>query len=174
MRKLLISIPYFATMFLAGCSMEPVKNLLPKVYKIDIKQGNVVTQKMIDQLQPGMNKRQVRYLLGTPLITDVFHQERWDYVYTEQPGGKARRQKRISLFFKNEQLAGLQGDFRPETVDKNGFRKAPTTVLVPKRKKEKTLNQKAMELIGLGDETPKKKETDGSNNEPSQIEEKSE
>ncbi|RLA18408.1 MAG: outer membrane protein assembly factor BamE [Gammaproteobacteria bacterium] len=164
MRKLLISITYFATMFLAGCS-------LPHLYKVDVKQGNVVTQNMIDQLQPGMNKRQVRYLLGTPMLTDVFHQERWDYIYTDQPGGLPRLQKRIALFFKDEQLAGMQGDFKPEMIDPNGISKKSTTVLVPKREKEQSLYQKFLSLIGLGDETPEQKSTDNSTADSSQSEE---
>ncbi len=152
MRKLLISITYFATMFLAGCSIDPVTNLFPSVYKIDVKQGNAVTKEMIDQLKPGMNKRQIRYLLGTPILIDVFHQERWDYIYTDQPGGQPRLQKRVSLFFKEEQLAGLQGDFKPEAVAQVGLRKKSTTVLVPKRASEKSLFQKFLGLIGFGDD----------------------
>jgi outer membrane protein assembly factor BamE len=150
MRKLLISITYFATMFLAGCSTEPVTNLLPTVYKIDIKQGNVITQESINQLKPGMNKRQVRYLLGTPLLIDVFHQERWDYLYTDQPGGAIRLQQRTSLFFKDDKLVRLQGDFRPESTDQNGFRKESITVFVPKREEEKSLYQKFIGLFGFG------------------------
>ncbi len=154
MSKLLISISCYASLFLTACSMEPVTNILPNVYKIDVEQGNIVTQKMIDQLQPGMKKRQVRYLLGTPLLVDVFHQKRWDYLYTKQPGGKARLQKRISLFFKNDQLAGLQGDFKPEMVELFSTRKETTSVLVPERKKEKTLYQKTLGVIGMEKETP--------------------
>jgi outer membrane protein assembly factor BamE len=153
MRKLLISITYFATMFLAGCAMDPVTNLFTNiVYKIDVKQGNVITKEMIDQLKPGMNKRQIRYLLGTPILIDVFHQERWDYIYTDKPGGYPRLQKRISLFFKEDQLAGLQGDFKPEAVAQVGLRKKSTTVLVPKRAPEKSLFQKFLALIGLGED----------------------
>ncbi|MDF3935078.1 outer membrane protein assembly factor BamE [Pseudomonas citronellolis] len=92
---------------LAGCSF-------PGVYKIDIQQGNVVTQDMIDQLKPGMTRRQVRFIMGNPLIVDTFHPERWDYLYSIQPGGGQRQQERVSLQFnKDDQLIGLNGDFRP-------------------------------------------------------------
>ncbi|MNZ38176.1 Outer membrane protein assembly factor BamE precursor [compost metagenome] len=92
---------------LAGCSF-------PGVYKIDIQQGNVVTQDMIDQLKPGMTRRQVRFIMGNPLITDTFHPNRWDYLYSIQPGGGARQQERMSLIFSdNDQLVGLNGDFMP-------------------------------------------------------------
>ena len=91
----------------AGCS-------LPGVYKIDIQQGNVVTQDMIDQLRPGMTRRQVRFIMGNPLISDTFHPDRWDYLYSIQPGGGERQQERVSLVFDSkDQLVGLAGDFMP-------------------------------------------------------------
>jgi len=92
---------------LAGCSF-------PGVYKVDIQQGNVVTQDMIDQLRPGMTRSQVRFIMGSPLITDTFHARRWDYLYSIEPGGGQRQQERVSLVFnENDQLTGLTGDFRP-------------------------------------------------------------
>lgn len=93
--------------FGAGCAF-------PGVYKIDIQQGNVVTQDMVDQLRPGMTQRQVRFIMGNPLILDTFHPNRWDYLYSIQPGGSVRQQERISLLFNSsEQLVGLSGDFMP-------------------------------------------------------------
>lgn len=84
------------------------------VYKIDIQQGNIITQDMINQLRPGMTKAQVKYLMGSPLILDPFHANRWDYIYSIQPGGGALRQENVVLTFDtNEQLAGLAGDFLP-------------------------------------------------------------
>lgn len=90
-----------------GCSF-------PKIYKADIQQGNVITQEMVNQLRPGMSQRQVRFIMGSPLITDTFHPSRWDYLYSFQAAGTRRQQERISLIFnKDNQLAGLQGDFMP-------------------------------------------------------------
>ncbi|MDY7218643.1 outer membrane protein assembly factor BamE [Denitrificimonas sp. JX-1] len=92
---------------LAGCSF-------PGVHKIDIQQGNVVTQDMVDQLRPGMTTRQVRYIMGSPLIADTFHGNRWDYLYSIQIAGGTRKQERISLIFdENGLLQGLGGDFIP-------------------------------------------------------------
>ena len=106
-KLLLTSFTFVGLLALAGCSF-------PGVYKIDIQQGNVVTQDMIDQLRPGMTRRQVRFIMGTPLITDTFHANRWDYLYSIQPGGRQRYQERISLMFDGEdQLIGLAGDFMP-------------------------------------------------------------
>ncbi|MCX4027965.1 outer membrane protein assembly factor BamE [Endozoicomonas sp. SM1973] len=86
----------------------------PGVHKIDIQQGNVVTQEMINQLRPGMTKRQVRYIMGTPLLVDTFQQDRWDYIYSYQPGGKSRVQETLSLYFSDGKLSHFTGDFRPE------------------------------------------------------------
>lgn len=106
-KLLLSSLTLTGLLALAGCSF-------PGVYKIDIQQGNVVTQDMIDQLRPGMTRRQVRFIMGNPLITDTFHPNRWDYLYSIQPGGGERLQERVSLNFdSNDQLVGLAGDFMP-------------------------------------------------------------
>jgi outer membrane protein assembly factor BamE len=106
-KLLLTSLSLTGLFALAGCSF-------PGVYKIDIQQGNVVTQDMIDQLRPGMTRKQVRFIMGNPLITDTFHASRWDYLYSIQPGGGQRLQERVSLNFNAEdQLVGLNGDFMP-------------------------------------------------------------
>jgi outer membrane protein assembly factor BamE len=106
-KLLLTSLTFTGLIALAGCSF-------PGVYKIDIQQGNVVTQDMIDQLRPGMTRRQVRFIMGNPLLTDTFHSNRWDYLYSIQPGGGKRQQERVSVVFDdNDQLVGLSGDFMP-------------------------------------------------------------
>ncbi|WP_349971370.1 outer membrane protein assembly factor BamE [Pseudomonas caspiana] len=106
-KLLLTSFTLVGLLALAGCSF-------PGVYKIDIQQGNVVTQDMIDQLRPGMTRRQVRFIMGNPLLTDTFHADRWDYLYSLQPGGGERQQERVSLIFNgNDQLVSLSGDFMP-------------------------------------------------------------
>lgn len=83
----------------------------PGVYRIDIPQGNLLTQEMIDQLRPGLTKRQVTFILGTPLLRDTFDQDRWDYLYSFQPGGGERVQERLTVYFENDQLTRLEGDF---------------------------------------------------------------
>lgn len=84
----------------------------PGVYRLNIPQGNVITQEMVDQLRPGLTKRQVNFILGTPLIKDTFDQDRWDYIYSFQPGGGERVQERLTLFFENGQLTHFTGDFQ--------------------------------------------------------------
>jgi len=106
MQKLLIVS--FVALLLSGCSG------FPGVYKFDIPQGNVVTQDMVDQLRPGMTPSQVRFVMGTPLVTDTFHEGRWDYIYQMKNAsdGSVERE-RISLFFQDGKLSSLSGDFRP-------------------------------------------------------------
>ena len=101
---------------LAGCGN--IGNMdFPGVYKIGIPQGNIITQDMVDQLRPGMTKRQVIFFMGTPLVRDPFHQDRWDYIYSYQPGGGERGQERVSVFFTNDQLVRFTGDFVPTDED---------------------------------------------------------
>lgn len=117
---------------------ETVLSNLPGVYSIDIEQGNMVDQSMVDQLRPNMTKRQVLYIMGSPMLADSFHEKRWDYLYSRQPGGEDREQKRISLFFEGDALIGVQGDLHPSQtpVIKQSNE---TTVEVPKRDLRNTL-----------------------------------
>ncbi|HEY9446266.1 MAG TPA: outer membrane protein assembly factor BamE [Burkholderiales bacterium] len=96
----------------AGCSRVP---MLPSMssYKIDIQQGNYVTQDMVSKLKPGMTRSQVRYILGTPLVADPFHADRWDYVYHMQKGGTTTEFRRIMLMFEQDKLARIEGDVVP-------------------------------------------------------------
>jgi outer membrane protein assembly factor BamE len=88
---------------LAGCGW-----LAP--YRIDIQQGNFVSQEMVAQLKRGMTKDQVRFVLGTPLVTDIFHADRWDYVYMLDQPGKPRVERRLAVFFEDGKLVRLDGD----------------------------------------------------------------
>lgn len=88
-----------------------------KPYKLDVQQGNVVTSKMLLQLRPGMTKSQVRFIMGTPLIQDSFHGNRWDYVYQMREGGKVTEQRRVILDFENELLKTVRGDVIPAGSD---------------------------------------------------------
>jgi len=132
-------------------SCATVMNNLPGVYKLEVQQGNIVDQSMIDQLRPNMSKRQVLYIMGSPMMADVFHPGRWDYIYSDQPSGEDRVQKRISLYFENDQIVGIQGDFRPGSVP---VLKASeeTTVDIPKRDIEKTLWEKITGLVNYDDD----------------------
>ncbi|MBV6826291.1 outer membrane protein assembly factor BamE [Pseudomonas sp. PD9R] len=132
-KLLLTSFTFVGLLALAGCSF-------PGVYKIDIQQGNVVTQDMIDQLRPGMTRKQVRFIMGNPLLTDTFHADRWDYLYSLQPGGGERQQERISVIFNpNDQLVSLSGDFMPGVSRDEAIlgKDTATTVTAPAENAEK-------------------------------------
>ena len=117
MQRIIISVSVLVLTLssLGGCSYFP--GFFPGVHKIDIQQGNLITQEMIDKLKPGMNRNQVRYLMGSPMVTDTFSQDRWDYFYSFRPGGKDTEQKRLTLFFKDDKLSHFSGDYHPSTND---------------------------------------------------------
>lgn len=138
-RSVLLILSLF---LLNSCSLEWV----PFVYHLDIHQGNVVSQEMVDQLKPGMSKRQVTFIMGAPLLVDVFHDEQWYYIYSNEPGGEPRVQKKITLIFRQDQLVGLQGDFKPGNLPSIELKK-DSTINVPKIEREKTLWQKISSLF---------------------------
>lgn len=146
MRKA-FSLIVFSTA-LSACTTTDLE--IPGVYVMDIQQGNIVDQGMIDQLRPNMSKKQVLYIMGSPMLVDPFHQNRWDYIYAEQPRGEARMQKHITLMFESDELVGVQGDFRPSNVPVIPTSK-DVTVDVPKREIEKTLFEKFSSLFGGDD-----------------------
>ncbi|MDV6345152.1 outer membrane protein assembly factor BamE [Nitrosomonas sp. Is37] len=88
-------------------------------YKIDIQQGNVVTQEMVEKLKPGMTRSQVRFVLGTPLITDVFHNNRWDYFYYFAPRGVLSEKRKLTVIFDGDRLSHIEGDFSLSTFSDN-------------------------------------------------------
>jgi outer membrane protein assembly factor BamE len=94
---------------LAACTYKPS---FINEYKIDVQQGNVLTQDMVAQLKPGQTRDQVRFVLGTPLIADMFHQQRWDYVYRYENGRTGRIESRkFSVFFNADgRLERVGGD----------------------------------------------------------------
>ena len=81
---------------------------LPGVYRIDVQQGNVVTRSMVDQLEIGMEKRKVRFIMGTPLLVDSFNPDRWDYLYVLRPGSGPVVTHRVSVFFVDDRLDRIE------------------------------------------------------------------
>lgn len=118
------------TLLLAGCSNVPV---LPSLqpYKIEIQQGNYVTQDMIAKLKPGMTRSQVRYALGTPLVVDPFRSDRWDYVYMLQKQGNLVEQRNVTVIFKGDALDRIEGD-----VVSGGGTAAPAAKQQPAQEKK--------------------------------------
>jgi len=91
---------------LVGCASRTEDSFLGLItpYRIEVVQGNVVTKEMIAQLRPGLSRDQVRNLLGAPLLTDIFHADRWDYVFTLKRQGTQPQQRRITVYFSNNQV----------------------------------------------------------------------
>ena len=85
----------------------------PGVYRINVEQGNVVTEEMVEQLRPGLNRRQVRYIMGTPLIEDSFHEDRWDYRYLLRNGNELLSETQLTLWFEGEELVRAEGPDAP-------------------------------------------------------------
>jgi len=84
------------------------------IYRMEIQQGNYVSQEAVSQLKLGMTKDQVRFVLGTPLIADIFHENRWDYVYRRQRANSSEiDERRVTVIFENEKLVRLEGDVVP-------------------------------------------------------------
>jgi len=140
MRKLLLSV---VVPLLAACSSLPdVSGIVDKVpdaldispllnpYRIDVRQGNLVTQDMVAQLKPGLSKDQVRFILGTPLLTDVFHADRWDYVYRLQTGSGEVQQRRLIVFFADNKLARVGGDVVADMAASAGAAPKPATRMI--------------------------------------------
>ncbi len=117
-RLLLASLLLLAAAVATGCI---------RVYRPDTQQGNFVTQEMVNKLRAGMTRNQVRFVLGTPLVTDAFHRDRWDYYYYFKKGidGSAEI-RRLTLIFDGDHLARLEGDLliRPATQPDSGAQSA--------------------------------------------------
>ena len=96
-------------LLVAGCNL-----ITP--YKMDIQQGNVITQDMLARVEPGMTRNQVRFTLGTPLVVDPFRGDRWDYVFLYAKQGTVTEQRRIVVVFKNDRLARIEGDAAPAGI----------------------------------------------------------
>lgn len=102
-------------LLITACSSTPDVSSYLSPYRIDVRQGNFVTQDMVARLKPGMSRDQVRFALGTPLVTDIFHADRWDYVYRFQPGHGEPQVRRLVVFFVDGKLARVGGDVTAET-----------------------------------------------------------
>ncbi len=140
MQKLLISLCCLGVLQLTACSSSGKKEnapttsfleSIPIVYRQDIQQGNIVTQEMVDKLKPGMSKRQVRFVLGTPMLVDVFHLNRWDYPYANTQGWGDTERKHLTLYFRDDRLLRLEGDFRPAPDGAEKMTVKETVVSVP-------------------------------------------
>jgi outer membrane protein assembly factor BamE len=100
--SLLISI-----LVLTGCAF-------PGVHRVEVQQGNIIEKGMVEQLQLGMTKSQVRYIMGSPIIADTFNQDRWDYYYSTQTGSRLKKQESVTIFFINDKVSRIDNNLESE------------------------------------------------------------
>ncbi|WJW76451.1 outer membrane protein assembly factor BamE [Thiohalobacter sp. IOR34] len=136
---------------LVGCMSV---DRIPFVHRIDVQQGNVISQEAVNQLRPGMSPRQVRFIMGTPLIRDTFHPDRWDYLYRMEPGKGAIEQRRVTLLFRDGKLAEIRGDLRPEpgAPSLESTRQSETVTVPPQPRKPRGLLTRFWHWLGFGDD----------------------
>ncbi len=135
---LLIAFSIFISGIISGCDRRADgSRKIPLVYRVDVQQGNVIEQSMIDKLEPGMTKAKVRFIMGTPLLVDPFHSNRWDYIYSIEPGDGERAQRHIALFFKEDKLTHLEGDITTGYRHSEEDTPEASSVLVTGDRKEK-------------------------------------
>ena len=101
-------LAFLALAPLTGCSL---------IYKVDAQQGNLFDQSTVEALKPGMTKRQVELVMGSPAVISPFDQDRWDYVSTIRRGRNHMESKDLTLHFENDQLVKIDGDYFPEDPD---------------------------------------------------------
>jgi outer membrane protein assembly factor BamE len=106
-RALRFALPVVALLALGGCSLD---RWTPRTYEPPLQQGNVIEPDAVAKLKPGMTRSQVRFLLGTPMVVDVFRTDRWDYVYLHKRQGEPTRQRRLAVFFEADLLARVETD----------------------------------------------------------------
>ena len=109
--RIFLSMIICSSVLLSACSMPKLR--LPRVHKLTVQQGNVITQKMIDQLKPGMTRSQVAFIMGEPIFRNSFTDERWDYIYTIELPGVFSSNSSVSLFFVDDVLGYFTGDIIP-------------------------------------------------------------
>lgn len=102
-KKLTLILSLFAVLLTTGCS-----GILPNVYRIDIPQGNLVTEEKVKAVKLGMNRRQVQHLLGSPLLVDTFNQNRWDYFYSVENVKGTRIEHHITIVFKDNVIIEIK------------------------------------------------------------------
>ena len=111
MQKRLIPLFFLAnSLLLSGCANWE----FPWVYRLTVDQGNIITQEKVNQLTPGMSREQVKFVMGSPLLADTFHDNRWDYIYTVRDRDGKPTEQRLTVIFSDDKLTRLSGTFMPQ------------------------------------------------------------
>jgi outer membrane protein assembly factor BamE len=148
MKKILILI-LFLIPGLNGCTSSWEK--LSLVHSPDIEQGNIITPEMVALLAPGMSQRQVRFALGTPMLKDLFHGERWDYLLSIKRRNEAVEIKRFSVFFEAGSLTRYSGDIKPAKNVESKQEKRELVASVPDYEGDFGILERLWYSLGFGE-----------------------
>jgi outer membrane protein assembly factor BamE len=110
----------FMAFIVGGCSLSQLKLpelKIPRVYKLSVQQGNVITQEMVDRLKPGMTRNQVEFVMGKPVLGDPFNDDLWVYIYTLEVPDYFNQVFKMVLAFEDDTLATISGDYIPQEAD---------------------------------------------------------
>jgi outer membrane protein assembly factor BamE len=149
MKKILIYISSLTLLILSGCTNWEEFSL---VHSPDIEQGNIVTPEMVALLEPGMSKRQVRFALGSPMLNDVFHEQRWDYLLTIKRRNEPLEIKPFSVYFEGDRLARYAGVIEPATNVETEQEKKEVLVSVPDYDGDLGYLERFWRYLGFGEE----------------------
>jgi outer membrane protein assembly factor BamE len=114
-----------------GCSMPQIKVpdlKIPRVYKLSVQQGNVITQEMVDRLEPGMTRNQVEYVMGRPVLQDPFDDDQWVYLYSLEVPDVFIQAFKMVLTFEEDTLVTITGDYLPTTAEEKAQQEAQEEV----------------------------------------------
>jgi outer membrane protein assembly factor BamE len=150
MKKILIYISSLFLLVLSGCTNWDEFSL---VHSPDIEQGNIVTPEMVTLLEPGMSKRQVRFALGSPMLNDVFHEQRWDYLLSIKRRNEPLEIKQFSVYFDGDRLARYTGDIEPATSVETEQEKKEILVSVPDYEGDLGYLDRFWRFLGFGEES---------------------
>lgn len=129
----LAALSFAALAVLSGCASSGGDRVLGLItpYQAEVVQGNVITAEMARAVRPGMSRNQVREILGSPLLTDPFHADRWDYIFTIRRQGTEPQQRRVTAYFDGDRLSRLDAGELPSeeafVASIDNFRKARNT-----------------------------------------------
>jgi outer membrane protein assembly factor BamE len=122
------------------------------VHVPDIEQGNIVTPEMVALLEPGMSKRQVRFALGSPMLVDVFHDQRWDYLLSIKRRNEPLEIKQFSVYFEGDTLSRFEGDIEPAQNVETVQEKREILVDVPNYEGDMGLLEQLWRSLGFGED----------------------
>ena len=134
-----------AAVLATGCSKLSELSV-PGLYRPDVRQGNALDDAALARLEVGMPRSRVLHLLGTPAVDDVFHPDRWEYLFSFAPGGEEPEWRRITLHFEEDRLARIDGDLPPAGAG-SSEPEAAKVVLVPPRPPEKGFFRRALRTL---------------------------